>query len=273
MKKGRNSAKLFAVIVLATALTACGDLANSLTGEVRDSVIGEGSGSGKLASLDKRSFAAGEFDKMEVQTEAMEIQVTPGSGDKAEVELLADNTLESRFSFEAKVESGVLKVVVKEKAKSGILKDQRGERKLRIALPDKVYSSVTIRNAFGIVEAAGVKTERTDIRIDAGDIRLNGVTGQLNLEANAGEIVVEGIGLNDDVKARTDAGRIAIHLDEAPKDGSFQLGSEVGEVKLNLEQVEYSEQSANKKVGKIGSNGNRIDAYTAVGEIVVDVKP
>ncbi|WP_372631089.1 DUF4097 family beta strand repeat-containing protein [Cohnella sp.] len=273
MKKGRNSAKLFAIIVLATALTACGDLANSLTEEVRESVVGEGSGSGKLASLEKRSFAASEFDKMEVQTEAMEIQVTPGSGDSAEVELLADGALESRLSFEANVESGVLKVQVKEKSKSGILKDQRGERKLRIALPDKTYSSVTIRNAFGAVEASGVKTGQADIRIDAGKIRMNGVTGQLNLEANAGEIVVEGIGLNDDVKARTDAGRIAIHLDESPKDASFHLDSEDGQVKLNLEQVEYSKQSMNKIVGKLGSNGYLIDAYAAVGEIVVDVKP
>ncbi|PRX74373.1 putative adhesin [Cohnella sp. SGD-V74] len=273
MKKGRNSAKLFAIIVLAASLTACGDLAGSFTEEVQGNVIGAGSGSGKLVSLEKQAFAADGFDELQVRTEAMVIHIAKGSGDKAEVELLADDSLRDRLAFGAEVESGVLKVEVEEKAKAGVLKDQRGERTLRIVLPDKAYRSLTIRNTFGAIEASGVKTELADIRIDAGSIRLSGVGGQLNLEANAGEIVVEDLVLSGDVKARTDVGKIAIHLSESPTDASFNLDSEVGEVKLNLEQVEYGQQASNKKVGTIGSNGYRIDAYTAVGEIVVDVKP
>ncbi len=272
MKKGRNSAKLFAIIVLAASLAACGDLADSLTGDVRESVIGEGSGAGKLVSIEKQVFAASEFDELDVQTEAMIVQVVAGSGNEAEVELLADDTLESRFVFKSGVEAGVLKVRVEEKEESGILKDGKGERRLRIVLPDRAYGSVTIRNAFGSIEASDVKTERADIRINAGEIRLSGFAGELNLEANAGEIVVEDLVLSGDVKARTDAGKIAVHLKESPTEARLRLVSEVGEAKADLERVEYSEQSKNKKVGSIGSGGYLLEAYAAVGEIVVDAK-
>jgi len=269
MRKSRNSAKLFAILVLATALTACGDLANSITGEVQQSVIGEGSGSGKLVSVEKRSYGQNEIEELHVNTQAMEIQIEKSSGDRAEVELLADDNLRDRFEFEAKVKSGVLDLKIEEK--SGLsFKEQKGERKLKISLPDKVYRELEVQNAFGAVEASDVKTETANIRIDAGNIRLRGVSGELNLKASAGEIVVEGISLDRDLNARTEVGRIAIHLSESPKAVNFRLDSEVGEVKVDLEQVEYSKQTTNKKFGTIGAGGPNIDAYTAVGEIVVD---
>src|SRR5690606_23766113 len=99
------------------------------------------------------------------------------------------------------------------------------------------YGNLEVRNAFGTIDASDVKTELADLRIDAGKIRLNGVTGRLNLEANAGEIVVEGIALNGDLKAKTDAGKISIRLNESPEAARIDLGSEVGNVRVDLEQV------------------------------------
>ncbi|RED85582.1 DUF4097 family beta strand repeat-containing protein [Cohnella phaseoli] len=271
MRKKRNSAKLFAILVMATALTACGDLASSVTGEVQQSVMGDNSGSGKLVSVEKRSYTQDEFEELEVSAQAMEIRIERSTGERAEVELLVDDTLRDRFEFEAKVDSGLLKVTVEEKSKNSF-KDQTGARKLRISLPDKMYQKLKVNNAFGSVEASDVQTKAADIRIDAGNIRVKAVTGKLELEANAGEIVVEGIALADDLKARTDVGRIAIHLSESPQDAGFKLESEVGEVKVELDQVEYSKQAANKKVGTIGTPNVQIDAYAAVGEIVVNTQ-
>ena len=271
MRKKRNNAKLFAILVMATALTACGDLAGSITEEVQQTVMGDDSGSGKLVSVEKRSYAQDEIEELEVSAQAMEIRIESSADELAEVELLADDALRDRFAFEAKVESGLLKVKIEEK--SGLsIKDRTGARKLRISLPDKMYRKLKVRNAFGSVEASDVKTTAADIRIDAGNIRLKAVSGKLDLEANAGEIVVESFVLADDVKARTDAGRIAIHLSESPRDAGFKLESEVGEVKVGLDEVEYSKQAANKKIGTIGTPSFQIDAYAAVGEIVVDTQ-
>jgi len=271
MRKKRNSAKLLAILVMATALAACGDLASSVTGEVQQSVMGDGSGSGKLVSVEKRSYEQSEIEELEVSAQAMEIRIERSTGEQAEVELLVDDNLHDRFVFEAKVDSGLLKVKIEEKSKSAF-KDQTGARKLRISLPDKMYRMLKVNNAFGSVEASNVETEAAEIRIDAGNIQLKAVSGKLDLEANAGEIVVEGIALNNDLKARTDVGRIAIHLNESPQDAGFKLKSEVGDVKVDLDEVEYSKQAANKKVGTIGTPNVQIEAYAAVGEIVVDTQ-
>ncbi|MFC5402064.1 DUF4097 family beta strand repeat-containing protein [Cohnella soli] len=269
MRKKRNSARLFAILVMATALTACGNLANSVTGEVQQTVMGEGSGSGRLVSVENRSYTQDEIEELEVNAHAMEIQIERSKDERAEVELLADDNLRDRFEFEAKVNSGLLTVTIKEKSKHA-LKDRTGARKLRIALPDKMYRKLKVNSDFGSVHASDVETKAADFRIDVGDIRVKSVTGKLDLKANAGEIVVEDISLANDLKARTDVGKIAIHLNMSPENVGFQLESKVGEVKVDLDKVEFSKQMFNKKVGTIGTPNVQVDAYAAMGEIVVD---
>lgn len=270
MRKAPNVAKILATAVLAVAITGCGEA----TSAVSNFAIGEGSGSGELVSLGKKAFEQGEFDTLDVRTEAMEVYVETGPVDKAEVELLADDTIENKFRFDAQVQSGALTVKVEEDAKSINLsrKGQAGERKLRITLPDEVYKHIRIQNNFGQVQADDVRAEAVDIKVDAGKIGVNRGSGALKLEANAGEIVVEGIRLEQDVQARTDVGEIVIHLTEHPQEAEINLSSEVGTVRANLESFDFSTDKSNKKVGSLGKSGAKLDASTSVGGIVVDVK-
>ncbi|XID92613.1 DUF4097 family beta strand repeat-containing protein [Paenibacillaceae bacterium WGS1546] len=270
MRKAPNIAKIVAIAVLAAAITGCGEA----TSAVSNFAIGEGSGSGELVSLEKKEFERGEFDKLDVRTEAMEVYVEAGPVDKAEVELLVDDTIENKFQFDAKVQSGALTVKVEEGTKSINLsrKGQAGERKLRITLPDEVYKHIRIQNNFGQVQADDVRAEAVDIKVDAGKIGVNRGSGALKLAANAGEIVVQGIRLEHDVQAKTDVGEIAIHLAESPKEADLRLKSEVGSVKASLEHVDYSVNKTSEKVGSIGKSGAKIDASASVGEIVVDVQ-
>jgi hypothetical protein len=61
-------------------------------------------------------------------------------------------------------------------------------------------------------------------------------------------------------------------VNESPKAADVNLRSEIGEVTADLEQIEYSVNSTNKKVGTIGSKGFRLDASTNVGAVLVDTK-
>jgi len=261
--------KLLVAVLLAVGLTGC----SSFTTKLGNSVIGEGSGSGELISLQKESFKVEEFDEIYIKSSAMEIFVSRSTTDDAEVELLVDDTIKSRFTLETSIKSSKLNINVKEKEKKGnFINDTRGERKLNILLPDKVYDQLTINNNFGLVDVADLNVESVNISVDAGSIQLKSVTGEMNLEVDAGQIVVEGISLENDLTAKTDAGAIRIDLNESPESVEIKLVSDIGAVKSNLEGIDYSINSSNKKVGTVGSNGYRINATTSVGDIQVNVK-
>jgi len=250
-------------------MTGCG----SFTTNVGNVVIGEGSGSGELISLQKESFKVVDFDKIDIKAEAMAIFVTKSTTDDAEVELLVDDKIDSKFTLETSLKSSKLDINVKEKEKGGsIINDTRGERKLNISLPDKLYNQLTINNNFGLVDINDLNTESLDIKVDAGSIQLKSVVGEMNLEVNAGQIVVEGFSLENDLTAKTDAGAIRIDLNASPKAAEIKLVSEVGSVSSNLEGIDYSVNSTNKKTGTIGSDGYRINASTSVGDIQVNLK-
>ncbi|MCA0757912.1 DUF4097 domain-containing protein [Paenibacillus sp. N4] len=274
MKKYKNTAKLAAIVVLAAAITGCSSSSLALTADMETDLIGEGSGSGSLVSKGKESFDADEFESVEVTATAMEIFVTESSAEQAEVELLTDEDIGNRFTFEADIRDGVLEAQVEEESKSFNFNPdgQKGERKLLISLPEKQYKKLKIRNAFGRVEASGVEADQVEIKLDAGAIRLDGVAGELDLEAAAGEIEVGGIRLDHHVTAKTDAGEIKIHLLEAPKDAEFLLQSDVGEVTANLGDADYKVNASNEKAGTIGSGGVLLEASTGVGAISVDAK-
>lgn len=274
MKTYKKAAKLAAIVALAAAITACSSSDIALKADMETDLIGEGSGSGKTVSKGKESFAPDSFDSVEVTATAMEIFVTESSAEQAEVELLTDEEIGNHFTFEADIRDGVLAVQVKEESSSFNFNPdgQKGERKLLVSLPDKEYKKLKIHNAFGRVEASGVESDRVEIKLNAGAIRLHEVTGDLQLEAAAGEIEVGGIRLDHHVAAKTDAGEIKIHLLEAPEDAEFHLQSEVGEVTADLGDADYMVNVSNEKAGTIGSGGVLLEASTSVGAISVDVK-
>ncbi|MCR8657519.1 DUF4097 domain-containing protein [Paenibacillus endoradicis] len=269
MRSYQTISRLIVIVLLAVGMTGC----SSFTTNVGNVVIGEGSGSGELISLQKESFKVDDFDKIHVKAEAMAIFITKSKTDDAEVELLVDDKIESKFTLEASINSSKLDINVKEKEKGGsIINDTRGERKLNISLPDKLYNQLTINNNFGLVDVHDVNAENLDISVDAGSIQLTSVVGEMNLEVDAGQIVVEGFSLENDLTAKTDAGAIRINLNESPTSAEIKLVSEVGSVSSNLEGLDYSVNSSNKKVGTIGSDGYRINASTSIGDIQVNLQ-
>ncbi|HIW34326.1 MAG TPA: DUF4097 domain-containing protein [Candidatus Paenibacillus intestinavium] len=269
MRSYQIISRLLVVVLLAVGITGCG----SFTEKVGNSVIGEGSGTGELISLGKESFKVEDFDKIHIKADAMAIFVIRSTTDNAEVELFVDNTIESRFTLDASIQTSKLNINVKEKEKRGsIINNSKGERKLNISLPDKVFDQLVIDNNFGLVEVVDLNVESLDISVDAGSIRLENVIGEMNLTVEAGQIVVEEFSLENNLTAKTDAGAIRINLTESPESAEINLVSEIGAVNSNIEGIDYSVNSSNKKVGTIGSDGYHIKASTSMGDIQVDSK-
>ncbi|WP_019003885.1 DUF4097 family beta strand repeat-containing protein [Cohnella laeviribosi] len=270
----RNDVKmllLLTIFILTSVASGCANSTVTWSGKVEESVIGAKSGSGEL-TREIKSFASKEFDSIRVNAEAMEIEVTRSSGHDAKVELLTDKAIENQFTFDAAIQSRELIIRIDEETKYYTIKGQRGERKLRISLPDQIYGQVVIETQFGFVDAADLKARSVDIMLSAGEIRLNRVSGNLLLKTEAGKITALGIDPANDISARTEAGDIDIVLDRSPKAVVVNLKSELGSVGTNLKNMEYTVQSANQIIATIGSNGTRIDAHAQVGDVLVHTK-
>jgi DUF4097 and DUF4098 domain-containing protein YvlB len=260
-----------ALTVGAAGLAGCADKESpvALTGEIEGASIGEGSGSGELLSK-KQSFAVGDFDSIEVDATAMEIYVTKTDGDQAEIELLTDKAIDNRITMDAFIRSRQLRLRVDEETRWRLLdRAQKGQRKLRIALPDKRYDRVRIQNEFGLVDADDLKADHTRIKLAAGSIRISGGSGELDLRTDAGNIAVERPKLERDLSARTSAGDITIDLKESPEAADIDLRSEIGSVDADLDNLRYITNMGNRIEGTIGSGGPRLEADTETGRILV----
>lgn len=264
-KTNRTLSVLLAATVLATALTGCGWL-DKMPEKLELSMIGEGSGSGELVTTGSGAYAAEDVDAIEVKGEALAIYVTRSDSGQAEVELLLDRQIHNKVTFKSELKKGTLQLDVKENSRT-IGDDQRGERRLNIALPEKVYDRLRVTNAFGRIEVQEIAAERVEVKLDAGQIVLDRVTGEIDARTEAGEIVMQGLDLKDDVTAKTSVGKVTVGLIESPAAVRVSLGSELGSVRSELEGLDIQEQSGRKLVGAIGSDGPKLTLQSEVGEV------
>jgi DUF4097 and DUF4098 domain-containing protein YvlB len=270
----RNRKKRMALLMVALFALGAAGCAAPIPSDPREaafSFIGEEAGSGERTQ-EKKTFAADEFDSIQVSAEAMDIYVTKSADQTAYAELVTTEAIRSRITFESFIETRVLNLRVDEETNTAIFPDEglADERKLLIALPDETYELVRIKNEFGSIEAADLQADQWDIDLAAGEIRLNRISGAMRLKADAGNIAVEGIRLDHDLSARTEAGNIYVHLTESPQAATVNLRSRLGSVSEDLKDLQYTVKSENRTAGSIGSNGYSLDASASVGDIRVD---
>lgn len=235
-----------------------------------NTAIGEGSGKGEVVSHGVKSFAADQFDSIEVQTEAMNITITQSDNDEASIELRTDDSIKNDFTYDASIQGKVLEITVNEREKT--MKNSSGERTLLIALPNNDELELNVTNAFGSITLDDITVSEAMLELNAGNVYTNTVTGGIDATVNAGEIDIRGATSDYAIQAHVDAGNVKIEYDEAPQQASFDLRTEVGEVKLALDDVDYSVQKKNEIQGKLGSDGSLVKADINVGNIKVSVK-
>lgn len=145
----------------------------------------------------------------------------------------------------------------------------RHVRKIGLAFAVLMGASAKIRlhDEYGRVELEGTEADTIEVKIAAGPIRLNGVSGKLHLDTDAGAISVENADLRHDLLARTSVGDIVIHPSQAPSAAHLDLRSEIGTVTADVEGVRYERNTSTQKIGTIGTSGPRIEAYSATGNI------
>ncbi|REJ12071.1 MAG: hypothetical protein C6W59_15175 [Paenibacillaceae bacterium] len=273
MNKRSKLPILAATTVMILALIGCSDTVTSNVERVETTLIGPESASGGK-NIQERIFHADEFDRIDVHSEAMEVYVEQSPDDQITARLITDKAIDNPFVFDASIENGVLRLSVDEQTKINFLdRVQNGERKLILSLPDKPFKEVAIRNEFGSVDVADLSAGRVEIKLSAGDIRLSGVSGELALETEAGTIEAEGVTLDQDIFTRTSVGDIEVRFSAPPEAGSIRAKTTLGDVQVDIDGVQYSENSGNDKAGRLASDGHLLEAVSEVGSIQIGVLP
>jgi hypothetical protein len=271
-KRSNLAIPAVSAMMILTLIGCSGPVTSTVAG-FETSLIGPKSASGE-DNVEERSFHADEFDSIEVRTEAMEVYLEQSPNDLAAVKLITDKAIDNPFEFDASIVSGVLRLSVDEKTKINFFdRVQNGERKLIISLPDKQYNEVSVRNSFGSVDVTDIAANRVDIFLSAGDIRISGVSGALALETETGKIEADGVTLDQPVSARISVGDIEVRFGAPPESGAFKARTTLGDVWVDLEEVQYSVDLRNHKAGSFGSGGRLLDAFSEVGSIRIGVLP
>jgi len=273
MKKRSKLPLLAASTVMILALVGCSDAVTANVERVETSLIGPESAPGGK-NVQEKIFQADAFDRIDVRSEAMEVYVEQSPDDQATARLITDKAIDNPFVFDASVENGVLRLSVDERTKINILdRVQNGERKLILSLPQKHYEEVAIRNEFGRVDMADLAADRVVVEQSAGDIRLSGVSGELELETETGKIEAEGVTLDHDIFARTSVGDIEVRFSAPPEAGSIRARTTLGDVRVDVNGLRYSENSGNSITGRFATEGRVMEAVSEVGSIRVGVLP
>lgn len=253
-------------LAMALTLTGCG----SIVEKSSNLVIGEGSGTGELVSQEIKTFAGDQFERIDIVTDVMEVVVQQGEGAEAMVELLKDDKISSDIAFDASIQANVLQVTVNTQSKLLSVGEQRGERKLIVTLPAEHEPELDIKNEFGKVTLDGVTVSAATVELDAGTINASAVKGNLDLNIDAGDIVVQQAEGSYPITAYTEAGNIDIAFAEAPTVASFNLMVEVGKVQLGIDDVTYEEKRNTLIKAERGSGGPLIKAIATAGNIKVN---
>ncbi|UKS26163.1 DUF4097 domain-containing protein [Paenibacillus sp. HWE-109] len=163
--------------------------------------------------------------------------------------------------------------------------------KTEISLPDKMFKAITISSDTGAINLKEIKAASLEASTDTGNISIDRYEGkQLNLRTDTGNITVDnGQGnvalrtdtgsitaklndIGDSVSLQSDVGSIRLKLDPAPKNASFDLRSDIGNVNLtipgvNMERNENSGRHSAK--GSIGDGSKQVKVQTDTGSISV----
>jgi len=229
--------------------------------------IGEGSGKGEVVSHGVKSFEAEQFNSIEVQTEAMNITITQSDQNEASVELLTDDSIKNEFTYDASIQGEVLEVTVTEREKS--MKNSSGERTLLITLPKNDELELNVTNAFGNISLEDISISEAMLELNAGNIYTKEVIGNIDATVNAGEIDISRAKGDYSILTHVDAGNVKIAYEEAPQNAAFNLKTEVGQVKLSLDDIDYSVEKKNEVQGQRGTSGTNVQAQVSVGNITV----
>ncbi|MGM0524271.1 MAG: DUF4097 family beta strand repeat-containing protein [Bacillota bacterium] len=159
---------------------------------------------------------------------------------------------------------------------------------LTIALPDEVYNRLDIKLAVGEIEIDGIrvdkltaennvgavtvssaKTKTADVDVNIGQISINNGTGAWTTTTDIGEINLQLLSFEEDIRAEVALGAINIVTEALPENYNIALDVDLGEIQtegFNAADVDTTQVWQSR----IGTNGPKLDASVDLGQISLE---
>lgn len=151
---------------------------------------------------------------------------------------------------------------------------------VKIYLPDKIFSNISVENEVGNtlissvhadkfyvksdvsnIEMTDVQTEELIVESDVGNIQLDDVTGVITAKSDVGNMTLKLMEITNDIQLTSDVGKISVQLSRIPDNVSFQGYSDVGSIRIFGESGNYINRNAEYMVD-MKTDVGKIDVYT-----------
>lgn len=216
-----------------------------------------------------------------VESDNSKIEISPSTDQSASVEFLYDTSRKSRYTLEATVEDGELRVKVKEKVLQFFNFDFNIKSfTTKIYLPEQTYESIMAKTENGAITidditAESVKAESTNGKVlfrnlnteniiaktENGKIKLQAVQGELQAKATNGKIELEADSIDRIINFETVNGKIVIQTDKKPVNTEIHAEVVNGSANIFGEKINHT---------NIGDGENKVNLRTVNGRITVE---
>lgn len=131
-------------------------------------------------------------------------------------------------------------------------------------------NTLAIDLSSGNITLDEIHSEETIIDVSSGSLVINSFTGDIDGEISSGNIEIDFLEFDNDIKFDASSGSVEITL---PKDSNFDFSASKssGSIEIEFDLNDYS-KSNHKIQGTVGSGGNEIDLDVSSGSILIDKK-
>ncbi len=166
------------------------------------------------------------------------------------------------------VEDKSIYITVESKSKFGKSNYNSNNLKLDVYIPKEYKKELEIVAGVGNLKADNLELKKMTFNIGVGNIKIKEYIGEIVGETGVGDINIEFNNLENDISLNSGTGNVKINL---PENAEFYINAETGvgdidnDFKLRVNDKSVSE----KMIGTVGSDKNKIELKTGVGDIEV----
>lgn len=122
----------------------------------------------------------------------------------------------------------------------------------------------------GSIKMMNATAEYSTYEASSGDITLKNNEGNMNIVTSSGTIEIDNEKLSGDIFAEASSGDVNVSFVEKPTSVAVEFRGSSGEGRIDLDGINFEENSENKIIGQIGNGEFEIKVNTSSGDFNLD---
>lgn len=242
---------------------------------------------------EEKSLLVEETESLVIKSDISKISIEEIEGNKINVKYhgRASERVINNLNFEVQKDGSTVYVTASgkenKKAWFSFPFSDSGSRKLNIEIPKQMFEKVNIQSNIGKIQINELTATELSVSSDIGNIEIGKFHGEsVDVESNIGEVTIAVVdakvyiqtdtgevnlsveNVTKDIGILSDIGEVNVNFINEPKNITFDLASNIGDVSLKgFESINTEKNRALRT--SLGSGGPTVRIQTDIGEITV----